>query len=100
MLWTEMWEVEYFVTLLAEPSRRTPADHDCVCELELVGHLGRNDSIAGRAEGLGGHGTGRTNASGSAALAQAYRQVPVRRTSHLKLARRSTFCGSRRRNIH
>ena len=43
MLWTETWEV---VTALAEPSRSTPANHDCVCEFGLVGHLSRNDSIA------------------------------------------------------
>ena len=54
MLWTEMWEVEFFLTLLAEPSRRTPTDHDCVCELGLVGHLGRNDLIAEACRRFGG----------------------------------------------
>ena len=66
ILWTEMWEVEYFLTLLAEPSQRTPADHDCVCELGLVGHLGWNDPIAGHAEGL--EGSWDTSNKGSAVL--------------------------------
>ena len=52
---TETWEV---VTALTEPSRSTPANHDCVCEFGLVGHSGQNDSIAEvcrRFEGVMGH---------------------------------------------